>query len=235
MCILNTCKHFKGGTRHLLSKNIQELTDRNVNHELRPSIHLSSLLKSSYFKLGMREHREEAGALAPHKVPPFSHPLFPQCASYFHQMLRHCLCDFLILVPRLSLSFVSVREGDRSVCGFLWLCMCLSPYVPFISLFCSPSRFRHTPKPVLSLGTLQWVGLPLHLSPQREQRAATVLLSPSLPFSAATAAVPKEKDPREVIYCMRNSSGSRWTRELSDKSRMNLYQPATKPQSLTQT
>lgn len=105
----------------------------------------------------------------------FCHPLTlhpPLRISYFHQILRQRLCDFLILVPLLSLSFLSVSE-TKVLWLSLALCVSLSPSIPFISLFCSPWQFRHMPKPVLSLGTLQWAGLPLHLSPQCEQHKAT--------------------------------------------------------------
>lgn len=106
--------------------------------------------------------------------PILSHPSLlpsPLCISYFHQILRQRLCDFLILVPLLSLSFLSVSETKVPVTfsGFV----CLSPSIPFISLFCSPSQFRDMPEPVLSLGNLQWASLPLHLSPQCEQHKAT--------------------------------------------------------------
>lgn len=99
-----------------------------------PSIHLSSLLKSSFFKLSMREHKEQVEVFALHKVLQFSHPLSPQCASYFHQILRHCLCDFLILVPLLSLSFLSVSETKVFVTfsGFVYVSL-----LTYLSSLCS--------------------------------------------------------------------------------------------------
>lgn len=109
--ILNTCMCFKDTAHHLLSKNIQEMVNKNVISEMHPRFYLSSLLKYYFFKLGMRDNKREVRVFTHTK---FSHPLtmqppFPFFFSYFHQKLRQRLCDFLILVPLLSLSSLSVK------------------------------------------------------------------------------------------------------------------------------
>lgn len=48
--ILNTSKGFKDTALHLFSKTTQEIVNRNVNFEMHPSLHLSSLLMFLVFK-----------------------------------------------------------------------------------------------------------------------------------------------------------------------------------------
>lgn len=54
--------------------------------------------------------------------------------SYFHQMLRERLCDFLISVPLHYLAFLSVSETKVSVTFPGFLCVSLPPY---LSSLCS--------------------------------------------------------------------------------------------------
>ena len=138
-----------------------------------PAFTCSSLLKYYFFKLGMRENTREVRVFTVHKALPSSHtaaslPASPLCVSCFHQIPRQCLCDFLILVPLLSLSLLSVSETKVSVTLPGFMCVSLPPYLSSLCSaaldswdVCLSQRCHRVP--------LQWVGPPLHLSPRCER------------------------------------------------------------------
>lgn len=63
-----------------------------------PSFYLSSLLKYYFFELSMRENKREVRVFhSAQSSPILSHTSSsPLCISYFYQILRQRLCDFLI-------------------------------------------------------------------------------------------------------------------------------------------
>lgn len=138
----------------------------------------------------------------------FPHPLalhFPSLpllsVSYFHQILRQRLCDFLILVPLLSLSFLSVSETKVSVTFPGFVCVSLPPY---LSSLCSAaldssdiclSQCCHR---VPCSGPASRCICRLSVSNTKQP----ALLSSSLTFYAVAKTVTKPDDPCEVVYCV---------------------------------
>lgn len=134
----------------------------------------------------MRENKREATVFALDKVLPSSHPpcLPPHRPHLLSVSLPSntkgtSLCNFLILVPLLSLSFPSVSETKMSVTFSDFVC--LFPSTAFISL---SSAALHISDIRLSPA----VGLVPHCICHHNESSTTapVLLSPSLTFHAVT-------------------------------------------------
>lgn len=134
-----------------------------------PAFSWAHCWNTPFFKRSMRENTREVRVFTLKVLPsslaasllPLLYLLLPSNAKGTFVWLSHLSPSPLLVVP--------LSQRDKSVCDFPWLFVPLSPSIPFISLFCNPWQLRRMPKPALSLGTLRWAGLPLHLSAQCEQ------------------------------------------------------------------
>lgn len=155
--------------------------------------------------------KEKSGSSLCTKFPILSHCTFPPslspsplCISYFHQILRQRLCDFLILVPLLSLSFLSVSETKVSVTFPGFVCVSLPPY---LSSLCSAALDSSD---ICLSQCCHWVPCSgpasrciCRLSASNTKQPA--LISSSLTFYAVAVTVTKPEDPYEIVYCVYNS------------------------------
>lgn len=76
----------------------------------------------------------------------FSHPLtlHPPSPFYLYILLPSNTKATSVWLSHFSpspLLVIPLSQWDKSACDFPWLCVCLSPSIPFISLFCSPWQF----------------------------------------------------------------------------------------------